>query len=131
MQLTSKEQALLTIAVDKLMVAEMGSDYRTAEIWSDLYDTIIDADIDDVGEEYDPLDDDFCEFCGDYHAEEYDSEEYEADEEAFKKWIADLVAEDQKQLDIEDAIKATPEGTDRFSGEVEAQVEPEKQQKIS
>jgi hypothetical protein len=31
----------------------------TEEMWADLYDAVIEADIDDVGEEYDPSDDDY------------------------------------------------------------------------
>lgn len=61
MQLTSKEQALLSIAVDRIVASSGELAYnRTQEMWCELYDEIINADIDDVGEEYDPaLDYDF------------------------------------------------------------------------
>jgi hypothetical protein len=59
MLLTSREQALLTVALDSYLqnvpVERMG----TEEMWADLYDAVIEADIDDVGEEYDPSDDDY------------------------------------------------------------------------
>jgi hypothetical protein len=59
MQLTSREQALLTVALDSYLqnvpVERMG----TEEMWADLYDAVIEADIDDVGDEYDPSDDDY------------------------------------------------------------------------
>jgi hypothetical protein len=101
MLLTSKEQALLTIAVDRYLTDEQSADYRTAEIWGALYDAIIDADIDDVGDEYDPLDalfdydDDCCEICGDFHGDE---EDYEVDEEAFSKWLDEQIALEQAEL---------------------------------
>jgi hypothetical protein len=106
MLLTSREQALLSIAVDRYMTDGEAADYRTTEMWANLYDDIIDADIDDVGDEYDPLDDLFsdwddddavCEFCGEVHADfedwDSDSEDYEADEAAFKKWLETLTDE--------------------------------------
>jgi succinyl-CoA synthetase beta subunit len=111
MLLTSREQALLTIAVDKYMTHNDGVDYRTVEMWSELYDAIIDADIDDVGDEYNPFaefseDYEVCDLCGEVHADfdadfedwDSDSEDYEADEAAFKKWLETLTDEKQKKI---------------------------------
>jgi hypothetical protein len=101
-------------AADEYMTDGEGADYRTTEMWANLYDAIIYADIDDVGDEYDPLldlseDYDVCEFCGEIHGElddedgfeadfdDYDSEDYEADEAAFKKWLDEAIAEETEQ----------------------------------
>ena len=54
MQLTSKEQALLTVALDAYIKGAPSELTSTEDMWGDLYDEVVSADIDDVGEEYDP-----------------------------------------------------------------------------
>lgn len=57
MKLTSREQALLTVALDKYL-SKVNTTRECDDMWAELYDEVIAADIDDVGEEYDPFDDD-------------------------------------------------------------------------
>jgi hypothetical protein len=138
MLLTSKEQAMLCIAVDRYIEKASPAMCDTSDMWCELYDAIIGADIDDVGDEYDPFDD-LCEFCGTDHSDfddfddydDYDyeeSEEYQADEEAFRKWLVEAIAKDEAQ-----AHAAAQEGKDRFNTDSKGvdQPEPEQTQKIS
>jgi hypothetical protein len=60
MQMTAKEQALLTIVLDDKLLNMQESRYATSEVWGELYDAVIDAEIeDDYG-------DDFCDFVDDF-----------------------------------------------------------------
>jgi len=126
MQLTSREQALLTVALDgyitcKAKVAGFW-DGATEEMWQELYDIVICADIDDVGEEYDP-------------SLDYDSEELEWDVgliNAFALDMADAEDNDDKRDCVEAYVECMGDElawqlyhalNNRFDAEFERQAE--------
>jgi hypothetical protein len=88
MQLTSKEQALLSQALDQYIGHVDFNQHPTQAMWNDLYDEVIDADIDDVGEDYDP-------------AEDYD---LSWDAAAIKSFAENLATDGDDDDDINDSV---------------------------
>lgn len=84
MQLTSREQALLTVVLDAYISAVPAERCDTECMWAELYDAVVCADIDDIGEEYDP------------------SAELDWDVETIDAWARDMKDGEDKYAGAED-----------------------------
>jgi hypothetical protein len=97
MQMTAKEQALLTIVLDDKLLNMQESRYATSEVWGELYDAVIDAEIADE-EDYD----DFSDFVDELFAEQAATEQFDADVAVVDAHMTALqghdLADDEKQV---------------------------------
>jgi hypothetical protein len=105
MKMTAKEQALLTLVLDaKLNELDGGmveARYQTVQVWSDLYDTVIDAEIEDEADYDDNELDDFLNEL--FYSE---PEEPEADQFADDVAVVDAHMTALQGDDLEDDEKA-------------------------